>query len=165
MYLLLFIVLLLALLIYSLFEKLSVLTFQLDTDKSDVHLTFSWLYPFITAQVRMMNSAPYLDIYLLKAHIYSKKIKKQKKKSNYQFNLQSINYKDAYANIYYGLENPFATSVTSGILAIFHQYASQVSTRLYPDFIPAHEYVMIDAGAKLNIGKTLMGFLRSNKNK
>lgn len=161
MYLLFFFILLLAVFVYALFEKLSTLAFQVDTDRNDIHVLFYWLYPLITASVQMLNYSPHLDIYLLKMRVYSKNIQKRTDNAPKQWDfIKTIDFKDAYAQIRYGLENPFETSMASSMIGILQQYVNQISIQLYPDFVPDHEYVVIQAGAKLNIGKTLVNVLK-----
>lgn len=166
MYFLLFLFLLLAILVYSLFERLSTLAFQLDTDRNDMHLLFYWLYPLITAKIQMVNYCPHLDVYLLTKRVYSKNIiNKDNKENNVrrQLNLiKAIDFKDAYAKIRFGLENPFATSIASSAIGLLQYYVNQISIQISPDFVPEHEYIVIQAGAKLSIGKTAVNILKSH---
>lgn len=161
MYFLLFILLLLALVFYALFDKPATIAFALDTNRNDMHFLFYWLYPLIMARVEMLNYSPHLTIYLLKIRVYSKNVKSKKnKKTNLLDTAQALQLSETYAKAFYGLDNPFHTAVTSGFVDMFDSLFPNIPIEQIPDFVPDHEYVVIQAGAKLHIGKTLFRILK-----
>lgn len=161
MYILLFFLLLLATFVYALFDIYSVIAFQLDTDRNDVHLTIRWLYPFFMAKIAMINYSPHLDMFLFNIRIYSKAVKaKTQQKQNPADMMRKLELKDAYANIYYGLDNPFTAGIACGILGYLSASLKNIALTQFPVFVPEHEYIVIQAGSKLNIGKTSVRFIQ-----
>jgi hypothetical protein len=161
MYFLLFIVLLLAMVVYALFDKRATIAFALDTNRNDMHLLFYWLYPLMMARMEMLHYSPHLTIYLLKTPVYTKTLKSKKnRKTNLFDTAQALQLTEGYAKAYYGLDNPFHTAVTSGAIDLFRSFFPNIPIEQIPDFMPGHEYVVIQAGVKLNIGKTLFRMIR-----
>jgi hypothetical protein len=161
MYFLLFLILLLAVIVYSLFDKLSVLEFQFDTNRDDMHLFIYWLYPLFMAKVEMSNYSPRIHLYFFKMRIYSKGLKKKAKQNQKSSGIiQLLEFQDSHAVIYYGFKNPFETGIATGVIEFLRSIVSNISISQFPDFIPDHEYLVVQAGSKLNIGITLVRYIR-----
>lgn len=158
MYFFLFIVLFLVMIVYSMFDKLLVLSFELDTNRNDMHLIIYWLYPIFMAKVIMSEYSPQLNVYLFNLRIFSKnmQVKSQQNKSFIQY----LELEETYANLYYGLSNPFNTAITTSIIQMIKTFTPDVCIIQYPDFISGEEYIVMQAGSKLNIGKTIIRFVR-----
>jgi hypothetical protein len=143
-------------LIIALNKQLSTVAFQLDTARNDLHLLMYWYYPFFMAKVEMQDYSPLLDVYLFKKHVFSKVLRHKAGKKQHPFHLlRALDYSDAYAVVHYGLDNPFHTFVASEIVEMMSSAFEEISILQYPNFTSDREYVAIQAGAKLNIGKTL----------
>lgn len=160
MYFLLFLILLIAMIGVAMFETSAAITMQLDTDREDFHASFFWLYPLFSSKITMMNYSPLMTFYIFKKRVYSKTIKKKPKQTNRMDYLQAAVLSDKYANFSYGLEDPFVTGFASGILQMLQAVFGGVSIQQMPDFLSQQDYIRISAGAKLNIGKTLVQFIR-----
>lgn len=161
MILFLIILLLLGLFVWSLFEKPAVVNGYLNTNTDELLLTLNWYGSFFKAEINIIKYSPRLSIFIFQKRIYSKAVKKRKGKR--KMNLEDIRalvLYDEYATVRYGLDNPFSTGIACGLMEIIQTYFSGIRITQVPDFIPFQEYVEMDAGAKLNIGKTVVNILR-----
>lgn len=160
MYFFIFIIFLLGTIIISLFDIPATWKFKLDTNQNIMFLKFYWLYPVIFAKVEMQDYCPYLNVFLFKKQVYSKKYQLFNKSGGNQGYIHSLVLNDFYVNTSYGLKSPFSTGIASGIIEILHSNFRNISIFQYPDFLSANDYIMIDAGSLLNVGKTLLNIVR-----
>lgn len=161
MYILLFLLIFLFMMVYAVFDKLSVLAFQIDTSRNDMHLIIYWLYPLFMAKVEMLDYSPHLNIYVFKIRVYSKTMQRKRKQNQGLTEMfQLLALQDSYAKLYYGLNTPFNTAIAGGIIGLLNVFINNISVFQYPDFIPGDEYFVIQAGSKLNVGKTIVRFVR-----
>lgn len=165
MYFFISIILLLATMIIAFFEISAKWTFRLDTDQNMLFLKFYWLYPVFFAKVEMLNYSPHLNIFIFKKCVYSKNYQLDKNKQNQGY-IHSLVLNELYVKTSYGFQNPFSTSIASGIIGILQLNFKNISFFQHPDFLSANEYIIIEAGSLLNVGKTLLNVIRlkhSNK--
>jgi hypothetical protein len=169
MYLLILILLLLAFFVCLLFFKPMDVTLLLNTNQDQISIKLNWIESLLTAKVQINPGASVLSIFLFKNRIYSKPLhpKKQKKRNKLTFvdYLYSLSLQKMYASIYYGFKDPFDTGITSGILQFIEQTFQGVLIKQYPDFIPGKEYIIINAGAELNLGKTMIAMMNDKQKK
>jgi hypothetical protein len=145
-----------------LFNKAAVITFKFNTIQDELFLFFNW-FDMLKGKLQMSDYAPFLTVYLFGFKIYSKAVKntgKKNKKKKLPDYFKSLSIDNSYANIYYGFDDPSSTGITSGIIRILQAYFKGISIAQFPDFIPDKEYVSINAGTKLNIGKTILNYAK-----
>ncbi|MDF2686424.1 MAG: putative rane protein [Clostridia bacterium] len=159
MYFLIFILLLLTLFVIMIFNKAAAITFKFDTIQDKLYLFVNWFD--VTAKIQMSDYTPFLTVYLFKYKIYSKAIKNSGKKKKILDYYRSLAVDNSYADIYYNFNDPSSTGITSGIIRVLQAYFKGISIAQFPDFIPSKEYVSINAGTKLNIGKTILNYAKS----
>jgi hypothetical protein len=97
--------------------------------------------------------------------VYSKPLKATGKK---QFSLKdfpALALQKTYANIFYGLANPFNTGIANGIISVIQSFVPDVSIIQNPDYIPDNEYVIVKAGTEINLGRTAVNFIKMRRNK
>lgn len=135
---------------------------QLDTNQNKMNLLFYWLYPMFKAKVVMENLKPKITIYLFKKKIFTKtiKVKKGVKKPAFSY-YKFLVLKDSNVSIQYGLNNPFSTGITAGLIEIIQTYFNNIPITQVPDFVPSNDYVTLEASTKINVGKTLAKIVRS----
>jgi len=144
-------------LVYLTFIKPVIISLLFDTDKTDLHMNLIWLYPFIEIKVEMENYYPAYTVYVFKKKLFKKLILKGKQKEN---NTKLFSYynclklKNSYVKADYSLNDPFSTSITNMIFNIVQSFTDTVRIMQNPNFIADHAYITIEAGTKLNMGRT-----------
>ena len=161
MYLLLFIIGLVAVLILQTFFILSTAIIFLDTDRTEFGLVFYWMYPFVRARVTMLEYTPLLTVYLFNIRVFRKKLKVKAGKTQTP-SLQSIALSDISLTTCFGLESPFFTGILSGMAELIEGTFQNAAIRAYPDFLSEREYLTVQGSAKLNIGKTIWQAIKTN---
>lgn len=161
MYLLVFIILLLILLFVLSYVKEAVIRLRFDTNQNDMYLLITWLYPLLKANITMAGYSPFITVYVFNRSIYSKSLKTEKKRRDYSKYLKALSLRDTYAKINYGLDDPFSTGIASGIIHIIQSYFENISISHTPDFVPEQGYIVLEAGTKLNLAKTLIKLIRN----
>ncbi|MCX7614381.1 MAG: hypothetical protein N2Z65_01335 [Clostridiales bacterium] len=159
MYFLLFVLLIFVISGILLFLRPVIISFILDTDHDEIHATGCWLYPFLKVSVHIKN-APVLSVFLFHRKIYSKPVKRKKKK-DFKRSFQSLHLTNTYLKVNYGLNNPFYTGTMYSVIGMIQSFLHIESISQIPDFLPNKEYVIVNAGAKLWIGKTILNDLRT----
>jgi hypothetical protein len=139
--------------------------FELNTETNTFQLSINWMQPFLKANLTMKDLKPVLTVYVFDKRFFTHILKKGKKKNSKKY-LQSINLEDSYIKAYYGMQTPFSVGLTYGILNVCLSYMDFDIVENYPDFISATEYLIIEAGAKVSILKTVSNYWGlSNKTK
>ena len=169
MYVLFFLIVAIAFIILLLFAVDAKVKLLFDTDKDNIYLTVSWLYPFIKALGRMENSTPFLDISVFSMRIYSKKLtlsKSKKAKIIKKTDLPKIfKLKGLDVNTSYGFVHPSTTGITCGAVNSALQFINIDSFSNIPDFMSAHDYIYLDAKASVNLGASLINLTKYYKNR
>jgi hypothetical protein len=163
MYILFFIVALIAVLVLQTFELPATAAFRLDTERSELCLTLYWLNPFIRARVAMSNYAPLLTGYLFNIRIVSRKLKAKAGQSK-TLPLRTAALSDISIKTCFGFESPFFTGILSGALQALESYFQNAAVSAYPDFLADREYLIVQGSAKLNIGKTVLQSVKMHYN-
>ncbi|HEX2939179.1 MAG TPA: hypothetical protein VHO66_09720 [Ruminiclostridium sp.] len=169
MYLIIFILLVLAFIILLMFYVPAFIKAKIDTDINDYDVMIYWLSPIFKAKVEIENFAPHLSIYLFDKRVYKKAVKPQKgqKKFSVSDYYQALELSNSYVNARYGLDSPFATGIASSIVGIIGSYFKNVFVTQSPDFLPFNDYILINAGTQLNVGKSAVNLVKiyaDNKN-
>lgn len=161
MYLIFFIFIAILLIGYLMYIKPATAFLVFDTDSSDFNLRVKWLYPLIEAKVEMVEYSPFLTVMLFKKKVFARAIKpKKKQKQPISQYYRSLDLNDIFARIYYSLNDPFSTGITSGIFQIVQLYLNNITIEQYPNFIANHAYITFHFGAKLNILKSAAKIIR-----
>ena len=158
MYIFWFFILLLLFCVYLIFTQLLAVSFLFDTNNNDMHVSMHWMYPFLKITVRMENSTPQISAYVFKKRILSKAVQKKANKDISM--LKAFKLQDVHITAYYGLNNPFSFGILCGVIEFIKALFPIEVLEQYPELMPLNEYVLIEARANLNIGKTLVNFVR-----
>lgn len=164
MYLILLIFLILLFFIgYLLLENVSV-NFLLNTDEGDMHVDLKWPY-LLEAKVKMVDTSPFLSIFLFHKRIYAKAMQR-KRGSNRKFAkyFPFLNYKDPNAKIFYSFDDPFQTGIANGALDVLNPFMGRASIAQYPDYVPDHAYVVIQADTEVYVRKSIAQLIRNKLN-
>lgn len=160
MYFLLFILLLPALFVLLLFYTFVTVKLEYSTNTNELTASLRWLN-LLFAKVNVKSNSSSVSVSLSRIRIFSKVFQgKRGKKGSYWKYIRSLDLNDSFANVYYGLTNPFTTGIASGIVQMIGSCFGGIHISQFPDFMPAHEYVYINAGTELNMGKTLANIMR-----
>jgi hypothetical protein len=141
---------------------------NLDINIDEVLLNLNFYKSFLHVKVHIIDYTPFLSINLFGKQIYSKAIKKSGKRKMKMKYYPALDLHGMYANVYYGFDNPFFTGISSGVIQIIQIYFNGIYIAQFPDFLAQKEYIRINAGGKLNMGKTIVNILRikfTNKNR
>jgi hypothetical protein len=160
MYFLLFILLLLALFVLLLFYTTIYIKVEYSTNDNRLIVDLSWLNSLIHAKVYVESNGTIVSVYLKRIRIFSKLIKPKGGKKNKWKYIKALDLNDSFANVYYGLDNPFSTGIVSGIIQMIQFSFKNIQISQFPDFLSVQEYVRINAGTELNPGKTLAKLMR-----
>jgi hypothetical protein len=135
--------------------------FTLDTRKENINLTLLWLYPFLLITAESNNTVPLLTIYLFNKKIYGKELNTRKTGTKNDELVKAVSPTDMHFNVSYGFRDPFVTGVTCGAIYIASEYIRFASIEQSPDFIADSDYIYMNATAKVNIGNTLIHYIKS----
>lgn len=135
----------------------------LDTDKTVMNMTVFWLYPFVKLLINLENSIPVIHFYVFNKQLFTKTLKKKKRKHNGIELVKIIKPKDIYVNAKYGFYNPFTTGIACGAINVAQQFINIDSFRHYPDFTTENDYIYLDASAKVNVGQAFINLLKTKK--
>ncbi len=156
------IILILLLLIAGIIATITIrFRLHLRWDPSGMNAEVLGLPPFFRAVAWFEYGKPYLSIYILKLRVFEKQLKNKPGKKNGMRMIQSVKPKDIEASVQYGLNDPFTTGISCGVLgavtSIFH--VKRIS--YLPDFMADEPYIYADASANINIGETITNFIRN----
>lgn len=162
-YFFLLILLFVVLLFFTIVLKIA---FTLDTKKENVRLVLLWLYPFIKIIAEGGISAPQLSVYLFKKKVYSGKINTAKTTGSKSTDfIKASNPSDIQMYIDYGFRDPFVTGVACGSISAASELANFVEIRQHPDFISDEDYICLNATACVNVGNTIVNYLKAKAGK
>jgi hypothetical protein len=137
------------------------IVFTLDTRKENINLTLLWLYPFLLITAESNNTVPLLTIYLFNKKIYGKELNTRKTGTKNNELVKAVSPTDMHFNVSYGFRDPFVTGVTCGAIYAASEYIRFASIEQSPDFIADSDYIYMNATAKVNIGNTLIHYIKS----
>lgn len=136
------------------------IAFTLDTRKEDMKLVVFWLYPFIkiTAEGSMMS--PMLTVYLFKKKVYDGLMAAKGQTGRRTGIIKAASTSDIRMDIDYGFRDPYVTGITCGSINAVSEIADFAELSQNPDFIAEEDYIRLDATAKVNIGNTILNYLK-----
>jgi hypothetical protein len=162
-FIILLIVLVVIILLFTVALKVKVVV---DTCKTNLNMTFLWLHSFLKALVTIEDTKPMVTLYLLNKKLFKRKLKTGKGKdegkgkfSNMDF-VKLVDYRDVHVDAQYGFRDPFTTGITCGAINAATQFINIDSINQAPDFATDNDYIYLDARAKVNMGSTLIKFLK-----
>lgn len=166
MYLFIFVVCLIFFFVFAFFTEPADVTFDLNTDKSELSIAGSWLRRAVSVRFYKKDTSLKFSAYLLDRRIMSKAIdsSKQRRKGNYRSKFNSLDLEQAHCEVFYGFSSPFFTGISNGVFPVIQTIIPNIPIEMVPDFFSNHEYLVIKAKAKLGLGKTAVNLFRS-KNK
>ncbi len=163
MNLFLLIMLVVILLIILLFLEAMRIKLVFNSDKSELSMKLFWLGSFINAFVTIENNAPVLKLYLFNKLVLTKSINRANSKQGGMELLKITDPKDVHVNVYYGFNDPITTGIACGAINVVSQFINIDSISHTPDFMPANDYICLDATAKVNIGSTIVRYFKLKK--
>ena len=160
MFLIWLIILIFLLLGYLVFAKPAVISFLLDTDSNDLHMDVKWVYPLLEVKLTMADLSPYITVLLFKKRFFAKKLKKQKTGGSklLQFS-HHLNLTDTNIETHYSMSDPFETGIITAAVQILQSLTGRYIIQ-YPNFMSDHPYIILQAGANLNVGKSALRIMR-----
>ena len=166
MYLFIFLLCLIFFFVIAFFTELDDVTFDLDTDKSELLIAVFWLSRAVSVRFYKEGVPSTFSQYLLDRRVKSKAIdpSKQRRRGNYRSKIGSLNLERAHCEAFYGFSSPFFTGISNGVFPVIQTIIPNIPIEMVPDFFSDHEYLVVKAKAKLNLGKTAVNLFRS-KNK
>ena len=159
-YILLIVIAFFLLLLFAFDAKLKLV---FDTDRDDMHLSVYWIYPFIKGTGSIENSRPVVDVYFFRMHLFKKTVKTGKGRKTDL--LKIFDLKELSINTKYGFTTPYATGITCGAFNAASQFINIAFMNQIPDFMPAHDYIYLDAEASVNLGTSLTNLIKYYKNR
>lgn len=138
-----------------------------DTDKSDMRVAAQWLEPFVKVFLSIENDRPVLKVLVFNKVLFDKKIKKNPSNRTKEENKQrltdlirQVKLREVNVNLRYGFSDPYNTGILCGALSSASQFIGIDQLSYSPDFTAATDYIYLDATAKFNPGRALLGYLR-----
>ncbi len=134
----------------------------LRIDENDVSANVYCLNSIFRIQVELVGCTPFISFYLFKIKIIKKPITKQKHRNRIGL-IKTVSLSGVQAEAYYGLGNPFATGLFSGLLGFISLLPFPVQIKPIPDFFAVHQYFLLDASAYLRLGTTIKNYMLKRK--
>lgn len=134
-----------------------------DAYKSNLNMTVTWLHSFIKAIIYLEGLKPVLSFYVWNKRIFKKYLMKGREHNSASDLIKVIDSKEVNVDAGYGFRDPSITGIFCGIANAVTQFINIDSIRLRPDFVAENDYVYLNANAKVNIGSTLISYLRLKK--
>lgn len=147
-YFLILLVITIIILMYIIALKIN---FVFDTTEEKMRLTAYWLYPFIKAEIFMLNKKPMLKVSLFNIKIYEKAMKKKKSFHENLRLVKDINVENINLTAYYGFNDKFMVGIISMLINYATQFLTIESIEQKPDFMAHDDYIFINADATMKI--------------
>jgi hypothetical protein len=135
----------------------------LDTNNGNVDLTFVWLYPFLKVLIEMGGEKPILSVFIFKLSVYHMAVIPKKKKKNKTSIVKSAQPTEINVTTSYGFKDPFVTGLACSTISIVQQFVKVKSFSQLPNFMAIDDYINVTATANVNVGCTLINFLKTKK--
>lgn len=156
-----FILLILLFLIMLIFSVTLKIKFIIDTNSSDMNLSFLWLYPFLNVLIAFENEKPMLTVYVFKIKVFRMVVRSQKGKTNGSNLIQLANPTDINITTSYGFKDLYTTGVVCGAVNMVRGFINAGYIRHFPNFMANKDYIYLNANAKVNIGSTIVNYTKS----
>ncbi len=139
-------------LLYVIPVKLKLL-FYMDTDCFCFKVVWRKIFKM---EAELKGIGMHISIYLLNLRIRSGQIIRGKSGLSMR---KALSIDETYLKARYGLNTPYLTGLMLIPTSIIGM-SNMDSFELIPDFFSNHEYIHVEGGTKLNIGKTIINILR-----
>ena len=156
-----FLIILVIALLILLFTQYFNIKIIFDTYKTDLTMTLLWLHSFFKTLVTIEDSKPMLAFYVFDRRLFERSLAIGKGNHRGIDLMKSIDSKDVHVDAYYGFRDPYTTGIACGVISAASQLINISSIYQSPDFTADNEYIYLNANAKVNIGSTLIRYLRS----
>lgn len=157
LYVLLLILLSAIMLVFAVALKIA---FTLDTRKENMKLVLFWLYPFIKITAEGSMTSPLLTVYLFRRKVYEGLAAARGQAGRRSGIIKAASASDIRMDIDYGFRDPYVTGITCGSINAVSEIADFAELSQNPDFITDEDYIRLDATASVNIGSTLLNYLK-----
>jgi hypothetical protein len=157
-FLVILILIILALLVFLVIPIKLHLLLCLDTG---FYFTVAW-HKIFKVKAELKEIDMYMSIYFLNWRIKTNRL--LKKKSGLSMR-KALSIDETYLKACYALNTPYQTGLMLVPMSIIGKLPSIRSFELIPDFFSSQEYIYVDGGTKLNIGKTINNILRLKEKK
>ncbi len=165
MYIFLFFVLILGICFYLIFVKPLKVSFLLDSNEMELHTLVLWK-PVFMVKVRMVCSKPHITIYCFNLQVLSKIKQKRKNRKNQTIDIfRALDLKDTEVKLFYGISDPFITGILFTALAMINTMTKIETFEQFPSFCPNQDYLRLEGKTNINIGKTIINFVRLKSKK
>lgn len=155
MYFILFLFLVLMILLVLAYSEPLNIKFIFNSTDADMHLAMVWLRDIkINAVIKELR--PYVSVFVFDREVMSRFLKKRKGQGG---TITALALHDTDVRISYGLNSFAATGLISAALGVLGSVGKIDHFEQIPEFLPADEYLKIDAATKLNIGKTVSNMI------
>lgn len=159
LYLLLLILLFAIMLVFAVALKIA---FTLDTRKDDMRLVLFWLYPFIKILAEGSMTSPALTVYLFRKKVYGGLMDTHKHAGGNRTELiKAACASDIRMDVNYGFRDPYITGITCGSINAASELADFMELSQNPDFMADEDYIRLDATANINMGNTILNYIKS----
>lgn len=157
MYIVLSLVLLIIIFICLIFTKPVKISFLLDSDKIDMHVSMTWL-PLLKIEAKTIHLRAHISVYIFSKKIISKFIKKRRGVDKSV--LKALSLQNTCIRTFYGLNEPHLTGMLYGAIGFISSLIEIEALEQFPEFVPINEYLRIEANSKLNVGKTIVNLIQ-----
>lgn len=134
--------------------------FTLDTEREKTRVVALWLYPFLKVVADIDSGGPVLAVSLFNKTIYRGKTGLKKKGTKGAALIRAVSTSDIHLSVRYGFKDPYVTGITCGAINAAAEYVNFASVRQTPDFVSESDYVLMTATADVNVGNTLVNWLK-----
>jgi hypothetical protein len=146
-------VLLMAILLFTVNSRINLI---FDSDSKDMHVTLSWLSPFLRSEIKRVDSGLIMTVFFFNKRVLTREISKEQNKNGSRSAIWSLNPTDIHVNTRYGFRDPFVTGLVGSAIVLASEFFKVESLHQRPDFLAASDYINLDATAKLNLGHSLL---------
>lgn len=154
MYIIFILFLLLATLILLAYLMPLNIIFVFDSDAMNMQLSMTWLKK-LNIRAEIIRLKPHISVFLFNKKLVSFIKEKKKKRSGVSGIIKSLELNDTNVKMFYGFDKPFMTGIIFSVLGFITSLFRIDRFEQYPEFVPANEYLKIEATTQMNIGKTI----------
>ncbi len=155
MYILLFILIVIAAAVLIMLITPVKIYFHLDTDEMDMHINAEWTRAILT-EIRIINRRLFINVSLFGRKIMSRYLKSKPRPDM----IKAMNLRDTRINVRYGLNQPQLTGVFCAAAGLFNSLFSDARVEVIPDFVPVNEFIRVEGETTINTRKTLMSMIK-----
>ena len=105
-------------------------------------------------------TSPLLTVYLFKKKVYGGLVAAKGQTGRRTGIIKAASASDIRMDIDYGFRDPYVTGITCGSINAVSEIADFAELSQNPDFVTDEDYIRLDATAKVNIGNTILNYLK-----